>query len=187
MLILASASPRRQELLKRIGVLPDKIHPADIDETELVREMPRKYCERVAIEKARAIAQIYPNDFILSADTVVSIGRRILPKAESLEQAKLCLELLSGKNHIVTTVVALIKDNRLSYKTVLTRIKFKKLSDLEIANYLASNEWQAKAGGYGIQGLAGAFIMHLSGSWEGVMGLPLYETRSLLIGNGYAV
>lgn len=185
MLILASASPRRQELLGRIGIRPDLIKPADIDETPLKNETPRAYALRVAVDKAREIASIHPNDFVLSADTVVSVGRRILPKAETIEDVSLCLELLSGRNHDVTTAIALIKNGKLAKRIVATKIKFKLLSKAEIDEYVSSNEWHGKAGGYGIQGMAGAFCKHLNGSWESVMGLPLYETKCLLDGMGY--
>jgi septum formation protein len=185
MLILASASPRRSELLKRIGIIPDKIIPADIDEGVLKNETPFNYARRVAVEKALKIASEHPNDYVLSADTVVSVGRRILPKAENIDQARECLELLSGRNHIVTTAVALAYNGKITQKTVPTRLKFKSLSDIEIESYLSSGEWHGKAGGYGIQGLAGAFAINLNGSWEAVMGLPLYHTQCLLIGAGY--
>ena len=185
MLILASASPRRSELLKRIGIIPDKIIPADIDEGVLKDETPFNYARRVAVEKALKIAEKHPNDFVLSADTVVSVGRRILPKAENIEQARECLKLLSGRNHIVTTAVALAHKGKIAQKTVPTRLKFKFLSEMEIESYIASNEWHGKAGGYGIQGLAGSFVINLNGSWEAVMGLPLYQTKCLLEGMGY--
>ena len=185
MLILASASPRRLELLARIGIVPDKIIPADIDESVRKNELPRQYALRVALEKALAISEQFPNDYILSADTVVSIGRRILPKAEDEKTARECLELMSGRNHDVTTAIVLIKNGKIAKRAVQTKIKFKLLTTNETENYIASNEWHGKAGSYGIQGLAGAFIMHLNGSWEGVMGLPLYETKCLLDGMGY--
>lgn len=185
MLILASASPRRLELLGRIGIIPDLILPADIDETPLPKETPRAYAQRVAIEKAREIANSQPEDFVLSADTVVSIGRRILPKAEDIETARFCLEMLSGRNHDVTTAIALVANGRLAKRVVTTKLKFKLLSKNEIDAYIASNEWHGKAGGYGIQGMAGAFCIHLNGSWESVMGLPLYETKCLLDGMGH--
>jgi septum formation protein len=185
MLILASASPRRLELLKRIGISPDKIIPADIDESVHLNEVPRLYALRVALQKAQFIAATYPNDIILSADTVVSIGRRILPKAEDAKTARLCLETLSGRNHDVTTAIVAMQNGKIAKRAVQTKIKFKLLSPQEIDNYIQSNEWHGKAGGYGIQGLAGAYVMHLNGSWEGVMGLPLYETQCMLDGFGY--
>lgn len=185
MLILASASPRRQELLGRIGIVPDCILPADIDETPHKNENPRAYALRVAIEKARAISIKHENDFVLSADTVVSVGRRILPKAETQDEARTCLNLLSGRNHDVTTAIALIKGGKLAKRAIVTKLKFKTLTKCEIDGYIASNEWCGKAGGYGIQGQAGAFCIHLNGSWEAVMGLPLYDTKCLLDGMGY--
>lgn len=185
MLILASASPRRLELLARIAIKPEKIIPADIDESVLKNETPSNYALRVALEKAQKIAREYSNDIILSADTVVSIGRRILPKAECEKDARQCLEMLSGRNHDVTTAIVIIKNGKISKRAVKTKIKFKQLNKSEIDNYILSNEWHGKAGGYGIQGLAGAFVMHLNGSWEAVMGLPLYETKCLLDGMGY--
>lgn len=185
MLILASASPRRLELLTRIGLKPDKIIPADIDESVLDNETPRNYALRVAFEKAKKIAQDFPNDYILSADTVVSIGRRILPKAETKNDAINCLSMLSGRNHDVTTAIALAYNGKIIKRAIATKIKFKLLMKQEISEYIASNEWHGKAGGYGIQGRAGAFVTHLNGSWEGVMGLPLYDTKCLLDGMGY--
>ena len=185
MLILASASPRRLELLKRISITPDKIIPADIDESVLKNETPRNYALRVALGKAKKIAQDFPNDYVLSADTVVSVGRRILPKAETEEDARMCLELLSGRNHDVITAIVLIHNGKVSKRAPITKLKFKPLSKTEFENYIASKEWFGKAGGYGIQGIAGSFSMHLNGSWESVMGLPLYETKSMLDGMGY--
>ena len=185
MLILASASPRRLELLKRIGITPDEIIPADIDEGVLKNETPYNYAARVSLEKAQKIAETHPQDFVLSADTVVSVGRRILPKAESLQDVEYCLKLLNGRNHIVTTAIALAHNGVITQKIVPTRIKFKSLSQYEIDEYIKSGEWNGKAGGYGIQGLAGAFVTNLIGSWEGVMGLPLYQTKCLLDGAGY--
>lgn len=185
MLVLASSSPRRLELLARIGIVPDKIIPADIDESVRKNELPRQYALRVALEKALAISSQFPDDYILSADTVVSIGRRILPKAEDEKTARECLGLMSGRNHDVTTSIVLVKNDKIAKRAVQTKIKFKLLTTNETENYIASNEWHGKAGGYGIQGLAGAFVIHLNGSWEGVMGLPLYETKCLLDGMGY--
>lgn len=185
MLILASGSPRRLELLARIGIIPSKIIPADIDETELKGETPYNYALRLAKEKAQFIAQKNPDDFVLGADTVVSIGRRILPKAETEDQARYCLSLLSGRNHIVTTAIAVVKGEKIAARAAITKIAFKKLLPYEIENYINSKEWSGKAGGYGIQGRAGAFCMNLNGSWEAVMGLPLYETECLLGGMGY--
>jgi septum formation protein len=185
MLILASASPRRLELLNRIGISPDLVVPADIDETEKPQESSKNYAARVAFEKACLVATVYPNDYVLAADTVVSVGSRILPKAETEEQARYCLQLLSGRNHKVTTAIALAHKGKIAKRTVVTKLAFKKLSTREIETYIESQEWQGKAGGYGIQGRAGAFVIQLMGSWESVMGLPLYETQSLLQGMGF--
>jgi septum formation protein len=184
-LILASASPRRLELLARIGITPDAVMPADIDETPLPNETGRALALRLARSKAGHIAAIEPEALVLGSDTVVCVGRRILPKAEDRDTAEACLRLLSGRNHIVTTALALAGPHGLSGRAVSTRLAFKRLSDREITSYLDSGQWQGKAGGYGIQGLAGAFCMRLTGSWEAVMGLPLYETVSLLEGAGW--
>ena len=185
-LILASASPRRLELLARIGICPDSIVPADIDESPHKDELPKPHALRLAIGKAQAIAPGNKGAFILSADTVVGIGRRILPKAEDLATARDCLELLSGRAHRVFTGVCLIApDGREISRVVETRLKMKRLSESEMQMYLESGEWDGKAGGYGIQGLAGAFISHISGSYSNVVGLPVYETRNMLIGTGY--
>ncbi|MCU0883043.1 MAG: Maf family nucleotide pyrophosphatase [Hyphomonadaceae bacterium] len=184
-LILASASPRRLELLARIGIVPDAVIPADIDETGLPKEAPRALAIRLASGKARAVAAQRPDALVLGSDTVVSVGRRILPKAEDRATAAACLALLSGRNHVVTTAVALAGPHGLSVRAVTTRLTFKALSPAEQAAYLDSGEWHGKAGGYGIQGRAGAFCIRLAGSWEAVMGLPLYETACLLEGAGY--
>jgi len=185
-LILASASPRRCDLLARIGVVPDSIIPADIDEDPHKDEIPKPHALRLAIGKAQAIAPKHKGAFILSADTVVGVGRRILPKAEDLDTAKQCLELLSGRAHRVFTGVCLIApDGRQTERVVETRLKMKRLSHIEMTQYLDSKEWDGKAGGYGIQGLAGAFISHISGSYSNVVGLPVFETRNMLIGAGY--
>jgi septum formation protein len=184
-LILASASPRRIELLARIGIVPDAIIPANLDETPLPKEAPRAHVVRLACAKAAAISAAHPDALVLGADTVVALGRRLLPKAETREQALGCLTMLSGTNHRVTTAVAVQLGARTAYRAVETRISFKRLSEQEITQYLDSHEWNGKAGGYGIQGLAGAFCTHLIGSFEGVMGLPLYETKCLLEGLGW--
>lgn len=185
-LILASASPRRRELLARIGVVPNAIVPADIDEEPRKDEIPKPHALRLAIGKAQAVTPQHKGAFILSADTVVGVGRRILPKAEDMETAKHCLELLSGRAHRVFTGVCLITpDGRQIDKVVETRLKMKRLSDTEMTTYLDSGEWDGKAGGYGIQGLAGAFISHISGSYSNVVGLPVFETRNMLIGAKY--
>lgn len=186
--VLASASPRRRDLLAQMGIIPTKIHPADLDETPLPDELPRVYAERLAIEKARAVEGAFSGSIILAADTVVAVGRRILPKTEDEASARECLELLSGRAHKVLTAIAVIAaDGSLSRRVVVTRVKMKRLTEEEIAVYLASGEWNGKAGGYGIQGMASAFISDLSGSYTAVVGLPLFETRNLLMGAGYPV
>ena len=185
-LILASASPRRQDLLARIGVRPDKIIPADIDETPHKGELPRLHAGRLAGEKAVKVRELEPGAYILAADTVVGVGRRILPKAEDENTARQCLELLSGRAHRVYTGVCLMTpEGRTHNRIVETRLKMKRLSGPEISAYLDSREWAGKAGGYGIQGLAGAFISHINGSYTNVVGLPVYEVRNLLIGTGW--
>ena len=183
-LVLASASPRRLALLAQIGVTPDHIAPQDIDETPLRAELPRPHAERLAREKADAAAQ--PGRFVLAADTVVAVGRRILPKAETAVQARSCLDLLSGRRHHVLTAVVLVtpdgaRSARLSESTVI----FARLTEAQILAYLAGGEWHGKAGGYAIQGAAACFIRALSGSYSGVVGLPLFETAQLLRGRGY--
>jgi septum formation protein len=184
-LILASASPRRVELLARIGIVPDTVVPADLDETPLPKEAPHAHVVRLARAKAAAISVAHPNALVLAADTVVAIGRRLLPKAETREQALACLTMLSGTNHRVTTAVAVQLGERKAHRAVETRLSFKRLSEQEITRYLDSGEWNGKAGGYGIQGMAGLFCTNLIGSYEGVMGLPLYETNCLLEGFGW--
>lgn len=185
-LILASASPRRLDLLAQIGIVPDKVMPADINEDPIAGELPKGHALRLAREKAIKVASENPDAIILAADTVVGVGRRILPKTETIDEARKCLELMSGRGHRVYTGVAVIKANgELTSRVVETRLKMKRLSNDELAQYLDSGEWQGKAGGYGIQGRAGAFISHLIGSYTNVVGLPLFETRNLLIGAGY--
>lgn len=185
-LVLASASPRRLDLLAQVGVAPDRVDPADIDETPLRDETPRRHALRLAVEKARAVAPRSPDAIVLAADTVVAVGRRILPKAETAEQAARCLKLLSGRNHkVLTGIAAIAPDGREASRLVETRVQFKHLSDFEQADYLAGGEWHGKAGGYGVQGAAGGFIIDLHGSYTGVVGLPLYETLNLLTGLGY--
>ena len=189
--VLASASPRRLDLLQQIGLQPDLILAANIDESVKTAEQPRVYAERLAHEKAYAsLAILDPqhraNDFLLlAADTVVSVGRRILPKAETEDQARFCLTLLSGRAHRVMTAIAVVaKDGRVHQRAIETRLHVKRLSSPEIEHYIASGEWQGKAGGYAIQGLAAAFISSISGSYSNVVGLPLYETGQLLAGLG---
>lgn len=190
-LILASASPRRRDLLATLYVTPDDILPADIDEAVKDGELPRPYGQRVAREKAQKIYALRQGEnqapsIILAADTVVGVGRRILPKTETLAEARMCLELMSGRSHRVFTAIAAIDAaGQLRETCVETRLKMKRLSVEEIAFYLETKEWDGKAGGYGIQGYAGAFISHLSGSYSNVVGLPLLETRHLLLASGY--
>ena len=178
-LVLASASPRRRELLARLGMEPARITPADIDETPGRGELPRAYAIRMAREKAQAAADTAAH--VLAGDTVVALGRRILPKAESEATARTCLELLSGRRHRVFSAIALrAPDGTLRERLSETQLRFKRLSEQEIAAYLASGEWQGKAGGYAIQGRAEALIAWMAGSHSGVIGLPLFETRVLL-------
>ena len=184
-LILASASPRRLDLLAQIGVKPDKVLPADINEDPIPGELPREHALRLATEKALKIAAANPGIVVIGSDTVVGVGRRILPKTETKEEALMCLELMSGRAHRVYTGVAVIDaDGTIRTRVSETRVKFKRLSKEELSNYLNSGEWEGKAGGYGIQGKAGALIQHLSGSYSGVVGLPLFETRNLLTAAG---
>ncbi len=185
-LLLASASPRRLDLLAQIGLVPDEIIPADIDETEKPTEAPRALAQRLAMEKAEALrAQLDGQTLILAADTVVSVGRRILPKTETREQAHACLALLAGRGHRVHTGFSVLSKQRQVSKCVTSRVRFKNLSAGEINAYLASDEWQGKAGGYAIQGRASAFISHLVGSYSNIVGLPLYEVSEVLRGAGY--
>lgn len=183
-LILASASPRRLQLLAQIGIVPDHVSPADIDETERKAEKPRPYAERMGREKAAAVHT--NGQFTLAGDTVVSVGRRILPKAETGEEVETCLRLMSGRAHQVMTSICLIDpEGRKTERLSDTRVILKRLSDAEIAAYVASGEGVGKAGGYGIQGLASAFIQRISGSYSAIVGLPLFETSNLLRGAGY--
>ena len=185
-LVLGSGSPRRRELLAQIGVVPDVIRPADIDETPYKNELPRPYAARLAVEKAQAV-QAGADELVLAADTVVAVGRRILGKpADAAEAAKFLL-LLSGRRHRVITGVALRLGDKIWSRQVETTVKFKRLSDMEISAYLRSGEWEGKAGGYAIQGIGGAFIPAINGSYTNVVGLPLTETANLLIGAGYPV
>jgi septum formation protein len=182
--VLASSSPRRLDLLRQIGVEPWRVAPADIDETPAPKETPRQLALRLARGKAEACAR--DDAYVLAADTVVSVGRRILPKAEAEAEARACLELLSGRSHRVATGVAVrAPDGRLSARLVETSIDFKRLEASEIDAYLEGGEWRGKAGGYAIQGQAGAFVTRLGGSFSGVVGLPLYETLCLLRGLGW--
>ncbi len=183
-LILASASPRRRELLVRLGIAPDGIVPADIDESPLKSEIPANYAVRMAREKAEASSGT--GTFVLAGDTVVACGRRILPKAEDEATARACLKLLSGRRHQVHSAIALrAPDGTLRERLSTTIVRFKRLSESEIAAYLASGEWEGKAGGYAIQGAAEGLVAWISGSHSGVVGLPLFETRALLKAAGF--
>ena len=183
-LVLASASPRRRDLLEQIGAPADRIAPADIDESERPGETPRALALRLA--QGKLAASEHPGCYVLASDTVVGVGRRILPKTETRDAAEACLRLMSGRNHrVYTGVAARAPDGRESSRVVETRVAMKRLDEAEIRAYLDSEEWRGKAGGYGIQGRAGAYIENLIGSYTGVVGLPVYETRQLLVGLGY--
>jgi len=188
-LILASASPRRRELLAQIGIVPDDILPADIDETPFAAEVPRAFAERLSAGKCRAVAKGVgaENAVILAADTVVAAGRRILDKPDSEAEAGAHLSLLSGRRHTVITGIAVIRctDGRAWSRLVSTQVRFKRLSEQEITTYLASNEWQGKAGGYAIQGRAARFVPWIGGSYSNVVGLPLTEAAGMLEAAGY--
>jgi septum formation protein len=193
-LVLASGSPRRLALLQQAGIEPDALLPADIDETPLKAETPRELVRRLARSKAEVARKTARNReeladaFIVSADTIVAVGRRVLPKAEVADEAAACLRLLSGRTHRVYTAVCVItpKDT-IRERLVESRVRFKRLSREDSEGYLASGQWRGKAGGYAIQGLAGTFVVKLVGSYSNVVGLPLYETVSLLDGEGYPV
>lgn len=185
-LVLASASPRRLDLLRQVGIVPDLIDPADIDETPLAKETPRLLALRLAHGKAIAASSRNQGAFVIGADTVVAVGRRVLPKAETEAQARHCLGLLSGRGHrVMTGLCVLSPDGRHAQRLVETRLTFKRLSKDEIEAYIASGEWHGKAGGYAIQGRAGGFVIELQGSYPSVVGLPLYETLCLLEGLGF--
>jgi nucleoside triphosphate pyrophosphatase len=193
-LVLASGSPRRLALINQAGIEPEALRPADIDETPLRGELPRACANRLARAKAEAALEMVRSDdelkgaYIISADTVVAVGRRILPKAELLDEAAQCLRLLSGRNHRVHSAVCLVTPNEaFRQRLVETRVRFKRLSEEDIEAYLASGEWRSKAGGYAAQGIAGSFIVKLVGSYTNIVGLPLYETASLLLGEGYPI
>jgi septum formation protein len=186
-LVLASASPRRLELLRQVGIEPATVAPAAIDEAPRARELPAHYARRMAREKAEAVAPDHADAFVLGADTVVALGRRILPTAEDEAAARACLERLSGRRHRVLGGLAVIApDGRRAERLVATAVTFKRLEAREIAAYLASGEWRGKAGGYAIQGRAAAFIPRINGSYPNVVGLPLTEMLALLTGLGYA-
>jgi septum formation protein len=190
-LVLASGSPRRIELLQQAGIEPDRLFPADLDETPLRAEHPRSLAKRLSRAKAEKAQEGLARDgeadaFILAADTVVAVGRRILPKAELVDEASNCLRLLSGRTHRVYTGVCLITPSgKLRQRLVETRVRFKRLSKDDLEAYLSAGEWRGKAGGYAVQGLAGAFVVKMVGSYTNVVGLPLYETVTLLGGEGF--
>ncbi len=185
-LILASASARRLALLAQVGVTPDRVDAADIDESPLARELPRQYAARMAAAKLDAVAPRHNGAFVLAADTVVACGRRILPKAEDAATARQCLERLSGARHrVYGGLILRAPDGRRAARVVLTAVVFKRLSKSEIGDYLDSGEWRGKAGGYAIQGRAAGFVRRLNGSYSNVVGLPLYETMQILGGLGW--
>jgi septum formation protein len=192
--VLASGSPRRLSLINQAGIEPDALRPAELDETPRKGELPRACANRLARAKAEAaLATVRLDDelkgaYILGADTVVAVGRRILPKAELLDEAAQCLRLLSGRNHRVYSAICLVTPKEaFRQRLVETRVRFKRLSPQDIEAYLASGEWRGKAGGYAAQGLAGSFIVKMVGSYSNVVGLPLYETVALLSGEGYPI
>lgn len=187
-LILASASPRRLDILAQIGVSPQSVQPADINEDPIPGELPKPHALRLAQEKAMKLASGNDGKIILAADTVVGVGRRILPKTETEIEARECLGLLSGRGHRVFTGVCVIDaQGQMRSRVSETRLKMKRLSAAEIEAYIACGEWCGKAGGYGIQGRAGAYIHNLIGSYTGVVGLPVFETRNLLLAAGYSL
>ena len=193
-LVLASGSPRRLQLLQQVGIEPDALMPADIDETPLKNELPRSLAVRLSAQKAKNALKIVDTrpelsgSYLLSADTVVAVGRRILPKPEISEEAAECLRLLSGRQHRVYTGLTMISPRTGERQRIVeTRVRFKRLSTQEIESYLASGEWRGKAGGYAIQGLAGAFVVRLVGSYSSVVGLPIYEAMTLLAGEGFPI
>jgi septum formation protein len=193
-LVLASGSPRRLALINQAGIDPDALRPAELDETPRKGELPRACATRLARAKAEAaLASIRVDEelkgaFVIAADTVVAVGRRILPKAELLDEAQQCLRLLSGRNHRVYTGLCIVTPKEsFRQRLVETRVRFKRLNEEDIEAYLASGEWRGKAGGYAIQGLAGSFVVKMVGSYTNVVGLPLYETVTLLGGEGYPI
>ncbi len=185
-LVLASASLRRLDLLARLGIVPDRVIATDIDETPYQGEIPRPHAARLALAKAEAAAAQAPAGIVLAADTVVGVGRRILPKAETEAQARECLDLLSGRRHrVMTAVVLALPDGRRLKRLAESAVTFQRLTEQQVADYLAGGEWRGKAGGYAIQGRAEAYIRFLSGSHSNVVGLPLFETAQLLRGIGW--
>ena len=193
-LVLASGSPRRLSLINQAGIEPEALRPADVDETPKRGELPRACANRLARSKAEAAHNLLRADgelegtYILAADTVVAVGRRILPKAELLDEAAQCLRLLSGRSHRVHTAICLVTPKEAyRQRLVETRVRFKRLSEEDIEAYLASGEWRGKAGGYAAQGIAGSFLVKLVGSYSNVVGLPLYEAMIMLAGEGYPI
>ena len=193
-LVLASASPRRLALMEQAGLKPDLLCPVDVDETPQRRETPRGLSSRLALDKARAaidapvVKALGEGRFIVAADTLVAVGRRVIDKPGSVDEAAASLELLSGRSHkVITTVCVATPAGQMRSRVVETKVRFKRLSREDIDSYLMSEEWRGKAGSYAIQGRAEAFVRHVNGSWSGVVGLPLYETVSLLAGAGYPV
>ncbi len=185
-LILGSASPRRKDLLAQLGIVPDAVLSPDVDETPARAELPRPYCARLALEKVRAVPA-GPDDIVLCADTTVALGRRILGKPESAAEAEAFLRLMSGRRHQVITAIAVRRGGRIWTREAVSAVKMKVLSQAEIGAYIASGEWQGKAGAYAIQGRAAAFIPWISGSFTAIVGLPLAETAALLQAAGYPV
>lgn len=183
-LILGSGSPRRRELLAQIGVVADEIRPPDINEDPHKNELPRPYCVRIAREKAAAVEAGH-EDIVLCADTTVALGRRIMGKPQDAQEAAAFLTALSGRRHKVITAVAVKRGDKLWQRDVVSDVKMKRLSEVELRAYLATNDWQGKAGGYAIQGPAGAFVPWISGSFTGIVGLPVAETAGLLLAAGY--
>ncbi|MBU1385682.1 MAG: septum formation inhibitor Maf [Alphaproteobacteria bacterium] len=184
-LVLASASPRRVELLALVGITPDRIEPADIDESPMKDETPPRLAARLARAKAAVVAERAPEAVVLAADTVVAVGRRLLEKAADEAEAVRFLKLLSGRNHRVFTGVAVASGGVIRHRVVEARVSMKVLSDAEIEAYVRSGEWRGKAGGYGVQGRAGAFVTRIVGSYPAIVGLPLFETVNLLAGTGW--
>ena len=193
-LVLASGSPRRLSLLNQAGIEPDALRPADVDETPKRGELPRACANRLARAKADAALKSVQLDdelrgaFILAADTVVAVGRRILPKANLVDEAAQCLRLLSGRNHRVYTAICLVTPKEaFRQRLIETRVRFKRLSEDDIQAYIGSGEWRGKAGGYAVQGIAGSFVVKMVGSYTNVVGLPLYETVTLMGGEGFPI
>lgn len=183
--ILASSSPRRRALLSQVGITPDHIIPADIDETPHVGELPRVYAGRMAVEKARKVSEQHKEAYVLAADTVVAAGRCILPKTETAEEARMCLKRLSGRRHRIYGGIALVApDGRLIQRVVETTVQFRRLNDQDIEHYLNTAEWQGVAGGYAIQGYADCFVKSINGSYSNIVGLSLYDTMNMLRGSG---